>query len=219
MDMARLGFHAATFDSFVLETYGSQPSLSHTLRFQRELARVLKPGGIGLISACRRKYPSYWYLMGSFFPPPMQKWLVQHSQLDFCFAEADVFEETLFFGLLHQTHTTESLATELGAHFEIVQCQYDSDPRYLTAWVKPKPRSAWGELPAPPTSSPMQPVSIGQIEAKLCQFEQIAELLMVHTAQVKEYFLGRVPRNPIHELSPDIDRFVDLLISLLPSRE
>ena len=62
MDAMELGFARESFDGFLLEFYGSQPSSSQTLALQIELSGLMSNEATGCIVACRKKYASFWFL-------------------------------------------------------------------------------------------------------------------------------------------------------------
>ena len=213
MNSLALGFRAASFDAVFIEFYGLLPSLRQTITLQRELARVLKPDGEGLISASRKKYASYWWFMGSLYPAAMIEWLIPQASLDFHYSESDSAEETLKFGLYHASHTPESLAAELSHTFTVAQSVPESDPRYLLAVVRPKAPAEWRDPvkwhdPAP--LQPLAPERSAQIDATLYQVEQLCDFLETHTNRVVAWFEAGETQ-PLEQLAPDMDYFVALL--------
>ena len=56
MDAHDIGFSPGSFDGFLLEFYGFQPSLVQALALQRGLASTLNDNGKGFIVANRNKY-------------------------------------------------------------------------------------------------------------------------------------------------------------------
>lgn len=219
MDVLALGFAPASFDSFTLEFYGSWPAPREILELQRGLARLLKPGGMGFITALRKRYASYWYLMGSLFPSAMTNWLIPYSRLDFLFSDPDGAEERLMFGLYNRCHTVKSLADELRWTFEVVECRADPDPRYLTAVVRQRPDVDLNPPPsaveqaAPPDVSP---AAAAEVEALLLQVARLIDQLEDHTRQVVRYFeSGGEARECLTRVKPDLPALAAQLDTIL----
>jgi SAM-dependent methyltransferase len=187
MDMVRMGFRSETFDGFLLELYGSLPDAGQTISFQRELARIMKKDGIGLVVAFRKRYPSYWFLMDASWPVPMVKWLAEQVRLDFFFGEKDACEEALQYGLFVQYHTEESLAAELSRTFEVVSCRYEADPRYLLAVVRKGKRTS-GKLAEPCIPARNPHLDLDRIGAFVGEAETLCGDLLRHAAQVAAFF-------------------------------
>jgi hypothetical protein len=74
MDVMKMSFPSGSFDGFMLEFYGNQPSEELTLKMQRELGRVLNPKGKGIVVGSRKKYSSYWFLALLCFFTPLKKY-------------------------------------------------------------------------------------------------------------------------------------------------
>jgi hypothetical protein len=89
MDVMAPGFRPDSCDCFLIEFYGYQPSMSRNITLQRYLAHVLRDEGIGFVVASRKKYASYWYLMGSPYPAIMTNWLQKQSILDHLYTQPD----------------------------------------------------------------------------------------------------------------------------------
>ncbi|MGD0237899.1 MAG: class I SAM-dependent methyltransferase [Syntrophorhabdales bacterium] len=144
MDATKLGFAPKSFDSFILEFYGAQPSSAQALALQRELSDILRNTGMGFIVANRKKYASFWFLMKDDCPPLMERWLQKQCLWDYRLSESDGFEERLMYGLYFKTHTKDSLAAELSCTFNVIDCFYQADdPRYVIALVENKKGSGF----------------------------------------------------------------------------
>jgi SAM-dependent methyltransferase len=219
MDMEHLGFGADTFDAFLFELYGSLPGESQIAALQKELARVLKKSGVGLIVADRKRYPSHWLLMGSRWPPSMTEWLKQQSALDFLFDERDACEERLQYGLYNRCHSEESLAAELSRTFDVLTCRYQEDPRYVLAEVRKKE----GPMVLPWECSPrldtciidLTPIAdaVGKIESLCAELER-------HAAQVTAFFReGGKGSECLARFSPRTETFQAHLESVCGSAE
>jgi SAM-dependent methyltransferase len=219
MDMMRLALRPETFDHFVLGLYSSLPATPQLQTLLLQMARSLKPGGIGFISAIRKKYLSHWYLMGSDFPPAMIDWLRPQSELDFYFTSTEGTEERLSYGLYMRTQSVESLVAELEPFFEVIDCRYDvGDPRYLSAAVRVRSDVEMADSVLPAPALPLyETEQLASIERSLVIFEQICEELERHLALVKEHFQRKdAPDQLFAELTPNLARFVTLLNMLLP---
>jgi SAM-dependent methyltransferase len=139
MDVMDLALVADSFDGFLIEFYGFQPSFAQTIILQKELGRVLNKNGRGIIVANRKGYASHWYKMGQYPSPKMTTWLASFSKLDNFYSLLDSCEERLLYGLYNRYHTIESFSNELGISFDVLECQYEeSDPRYVISLVKSK---------------------------------------------------------------------------------
>ncbi len=215
MDLMEMGFRRESFDRFVLEFYGAWPARSRAIHVQRQLARVLKPDGFGVVSAARKCYASYWYHMSHPYPAPMMAWLAGYSRQDFAIMGQDGSEDRLLYGLFNRSYTVETLADELAHTFQVGTCRISPDQRYVQAVVRPRPGV---DLDAPvclddararPAASAAR---VGQIRAVLESVEQIADLLEAHTAEVVTCFQrDPSPAACLQTVQPDLDRFVALL--------
>ena len=187
MDMANLGLRSGAFDGFLLELYGSLPSAKQTLILQRELGRIMKKGGTGLVVANRKKYCSYWFLMDKPWPVPMSQWLAGQAGLDFLFGEKDACEERLQYGLFMRCHTVESLSAELARTFDVASCRYEDDPRYVLAVVKKK-EGASERMEEPHSPAGVSRVDLARIDGLLGELETVCAELKRHAAQVATFF-------------------------------
>ncbi len=216
MDMMELGFRPGAFDGFLLEVYGGLPDAKRAVALQRELARVLRPGGIGLVVAERKIYPCWWFLMGSSWPDSMVAWLRGQVSLDFCFGERDACEERLQYGLFSRCHTAESLSSELSRTFEVLSCRYQADPRYVLAVVTKKEgasgREAEGEIGAPETA----PVDLSVTDGTLEDVEILCMDLERHAEAVASFFKeGGRGADCLTQLGPSAESVLHCLGQLL----
>jgi ubiquinone/menaquinone biosynthesis C-methylase UbiE len=222
MDAENITFPPGSFDGFLLEFYGFQPSLVQTLALQRGLARALNDDGKGFIVATRKKYASFWNGMSNLgYPESMIHWLTSQRRLDHYFSQMDACEEKLSFGLYIRNHTVDSLSRELGGVFDVQECMYEEyDPRYLISVVKR--RGLFSD--SPPTSENddsedwtkqefLQRDGVS-IEDVLRQIHAICDLLELHKERVKRFFLNidvSGGKSPLSMVDMDLPRFIELL--------
>jgi SAM-dependent methyltransferase len=219
MDAMALDPGLGTFDGFLVEFYGQQPARKQALHLQESLRGALADEGRGFVSANRRKYSSYWYLMGHKYSDLMAKWLAPQSDFDYLFSESDKSEEQLSFGLYQRTHTRQSLASELGHCFEILECENESDPRYVVCVATPRhgpPAEAEHCRSAGSAETPFTDSAIGRasVEVVLDKVEAICNILEAHEKNVSEHFETKAPTkrvNPIKGVEVDYPPFVRLL--------
>lgn len=185
MDMLALGFRPGAFDGFLVEIYGGIPDAERVMALQGELARVLRPGGLGLVVAERKMYPCWWFLMPTTWPDPMVAWLRGQVSLDFRFSARDACEERLHYGLFSRCHTVESLSAELSRTFEVLSCRYQADPRYVLAAVR-KREGAWdGDTGEKYTAVP---ADLSAMEGTLEDMEFLCRELERHAEEVASFF-------------------------------
>jgi SAM-dependent methyltransferase len=222
MDAENITFSPGSFDGFLLEFYGFQPSWAQALALQKGLAEVLNDKGEGFIVATRKKYASFWYKMSSFrYPEPMYHWLQSQNRLDHCFSPLDACEEKLAFGLYIRSHTVDSLARELAGTFVVQECVHEEyDPRYLIGVVKKK--SCFSGLP--PASDhgangdwekqehhPRKEMAMGDA---LSEIHAVCDLLKLHKEKVERFFLkggGSEGKSPLTMADQDLPKFIGLL--------
>ena len=213
MDVLDLGFRDASFDGFLIEFYGFLPLQSQVESLQWTLARILKREGIGLVVASRKKYFSYWFKMGSSWPPSMVKWLAGQASLDFAFTVSDAYEERLMYGLYNRSHTKASLSAELSKTFEMLDCDYTpEDPRYVLATVRKRERSneeSYRTFPVP--ANQFKPLRKAEIERAMSEIETICNHLENHAEEVADYFVsGDKNSSCLSRFSGNRDAFLDL---------
>jgi SAM-dependent methyltransferase len=222
MDVMALGLPARTFDGFFIEFYGSLPRPDQVLALQRQLARILKPDGLGFIHAARRQYGSYWFRMGLRYISPLETWLRSLTEIDRFFTARDVAGHHLTYGIYHHTHTTESLAAELRQTFDVLECAYEpDDPRYVRAVVRPLPGA--GRLPLVQVEPAPPPVlTAGQFAAVQARLDAIARLcdrLADHHAAVRRYFTAAdgpvTPGGCFRAVKTDLPDFIRQLDRIL----
>lgn len=216
MDMMELGFKPGTFDGLLLELYGGIPDSGHAALLRRELARVLRPDGVGLVVAERKMYSCWWFLMGSSWPDEMVQWLRGQVILDFRFGTRDGCEERLQYGLYSRCHTTESLSSELSRTFEVLSCRYQADPRYVLAVVRNTAGLQGNEmLPErnqPETAAVSAPVNEGFLENTECFCRQLER----HAGRMASYFrAGGSGAGCLTELAPGAETVLSMLEQLV----
>ena len=217
MDVMGLGFAQSSFDGLLLEFYGAQPSVSQSLVLQRNLADVLRDGGKGFIVGSRKKYASFWFRMGSHYPPLMTQWLMKQSALDFYWSESDGCEEKLTYGLYVRSHTVDSLAAELSHTFGIVECKYEEyDPRYVMCVVERKGDSMTMEEDRLGYGEPEEELlhlNTVPTDDVLSRVESICDLLESHESKVVQFFDDGLAeeKNPSQGLQVDLSGFASLL--------
>jgi len=229
-DAMALDSNLGLFDGFLVEFYGDQPSWNRTLSLQANLQGILTNEGKGFIVATRRKYASYWFRMGTTYSALMTKRLAVQAHFDYRFSQPDKSEEQLRYGLYTKTHTRESLAAELCHSFDILECIYKSDPRYVLCVVSRKQGSpAEGAHPVCPDLAEAQAVglktSTTSVDELLDRVQTICETLETNEKKVQEFY--DCPGNfegmsPIKGVEIDYPRFTGLLeevSAVLPDSE
>jgi SAM-dependent methyltransferase len=225
MDAMSCDFAEESFDSFLLEFYGWQPSSTQTLLLQENLASILKKEGKGFIVAPRRKYCSYWFRMGSFYSEPMTSWLMEQASIDYLFSQADESEERLAYGLFWRSYTANTLAAELRQHFNIIKCGYEKyDPRYVIAMVERKAESSHERLlgeDANLNEPKVYRLDTNEIDVEsiLQRLTAICDILEVHERNTIQFFERNSNINAIRGVRTDLSKFIELLediFSVLP---
>jgi hypothetical protein len=218
MDVMDLGFTKEAFDSFLMEFYGYQSSMYQSLLLQRNLAWVLRKRGRGFVVASRKNYASFWFFMGTFYPIPMARWLAHQAGLDYRWGKGDGHKEKLMYGLYYRSHTVDSLSKELGYAFNVIECLYEKDPRYVICTVEPKENLA--SLPDPEYSqvwegdvSDFPESGDGSIVEILGYIESICNFLESHEINVMRYFQdgSSKGKNPLQRIPVDVAAFLRLL--------
>lgn len=232
MDVDDMGFAPGSFDGFLLEFYGFQPSPAQASALQRGLAGSLNDGGKGFVVATRKQYASFWFRMSNRgYPESMYQWLKRQCRLDHCFTQMDASEGKLAFGLYIRSHTIDSLSRELTSVFDVQECVYEEyDPRYLMSVVKRKGRLS---DPAPASGNDgtedwtkreyLQREGV-PIKDGLSEIQAICDLLEIHKERVERFFLneeGAGGKSPLTMADTDIPRMIELLehaYGMLPFR-
>jgi SAM-dependent methyltransferase len=222
MNAENITFSPGTFDGFLLEFYGFQPSLAQALVLQRNLASTLKDNGQGFIVATRKRYASFWNRMSSFrYPQPMFQWLTGQSSLDHIFSRTDACEEKLAFGLYIRSHTIDSLSRELAGVFAVQECMYEEyDPRYLISVVKRKERLS--DSPATSENDDSEdwpkeeylPREGASIKDLLYEINAICDLLELHKERIELFFLNEDisrGKNPLAIEAAELPKFIEFL--------
>ena len=218
MDAANLIFPPGSFDGFLVEFYGFQPSRGQALALQRSLSTTLNDRGHGFVAAPRKKYASFWYKMTNLgYPDSMCQWLIRQTPLDHCFSTMDACEEKLAFGLYIRSHTVDSLTRELGNVFDVRECRYEErDPRYLIGVVKRRsffsdssalPKTVAGEEWAQPE---VRRKDGALVDTVLREIRAICDLLECHQEKVVQFYL-QGGGNPLSMENPDLPRVIELL--------
>ena len=216
MDMMELGFRPGAFDGFLLEIYGGLPDAGHAAALRRELARVLRPGGIGLVVAERKMYPCWWFLMGTSWPDSMVAWLRGQVSLDFCFGTRDGCEERLQYGLYSRCHTVESLSADLSRTFDVLSCRYQADPRYVLAAVKNRAGARTSEMAQESTRPVTAAVDVPAIESLLEDAGLLCVELERHAGRAASYFrAGGNGAGCLAELATSAEPALSMLEQLL----
>lgn len=216
MNASNLGFAAESFDGFLIEFYGYQPSFLQTMSLQRELVRILKRDGRGIIVANRKKYASYWYYMGRYPSKRMTDWIVSFSKFDFFYSISDNCEERLQYGFYNKSHTTSSLSGELDSSFEVLECMNEEhDPRYVIGIVKPKKELPGGStLPVPMYSRRENTLdNQGNIPLIIEKIRTVCEILQAHETKLHSFFLDPEysQSNPLTSIDTEIQVLFNLL--------
>lgn len=218
-DLMNPDVEPGAFDSFLLEFYGSWPSLHQTMTVQRNLAGMLNTGGRGVVVGNRKKYTSFWFMMGSPYSAPMTKWLMGQALSDH-FSEPDGCEERLQYGLYNRSHTTKSLSSELSRMFDVSECLYEKhDPRYVIAVVEQKARTDHlmsvkendTDSESERRYSEQDMASATDIVSKA---EFICNMLESHTREVSWFFDNAeksLSGNPLSSVKTDLSEFTDIL--------
>jgi SAM-dependent methyltransferase len=222
MDVHNIGFSPGSFDGFLLEFYGFQPSLVQALALQRGIASTLNDNGKGFIVATRKKYASFWSGMSNLgYPESMIHWLTCQRRLDHCFSQMDACEEKLAFGLYIRNHTVESLSRELGGVFDVQECMYEEhDPRYLISVVQRKghfsdsPLTSGNEDSEDWTKQEYLQQEGVSIEEILYEIQAICDLLELHKGRVERFFFNSEVsggKSPLSMADTDLPWFIELL--------
>ncbi len=225
-DKAELGL----FDGFLVGFYGEMPSRTHALRLQEYMHGILSEEGRGVIVANRRKYASYWFRMETTYSKLMTERLAVQAHFDYRFSQPDKSEEQLRYGLYWKTHTRESLAAELSHSFNVLECTYERDPRYVTCVVGRKQgpsveRERRKSQGLADTQTAGLRISATSIDELLNKVETICEVLEAHERRVQEFYdhSGTLEvTSPIKGVDVDYSAFVGLLegvSAVLPDSE
>ncbi|MFC1570509.1 class I SAM-dependent methyltransferase [Candidatus Omnitrophota bacterium] len=222
MDLMNLDLEERSFDAFLLEFYGSWPLLSQVITVQRNLEKVLKAGGKGLVVAQRKKYASFCFELNAPYTPPMTRWLLRQTAADLFYSDVDGCEERLSYGIYNKSHTEESLSSELNNTFDVLECAYEKDDqRYVTAVVGSKPEIPDLTLEQSNQMEENRKRSESIVENTVSKIESLNEKLTSHTRDVVGFF-GEIEKsdknskteNPLKVIRPDLSGVSDLLIDI-----
>jgi SAM-dependent methyltransferase len=212
MDMRGLGFRPGTFDGFLLEVYGGLPDARRAGALRRELARVLRSDGVGLVVAERKMYPCWWFLMSTSWPDSMVNWLRGQVCLDFLLGDRDACEERLQYGLFSRCHTVESLSAELSRTFDVESCRYQADPRYVLAAVRKREATRGGETGEEHATPEAAPADLSALDAFLEDVRSLCGELERHAEAVASFFVeGGRGANCLTELGPSAEAVLSCL--------
>jgi len=221
MDVMSLGFSQDMFDSFLIEFYGHQPSLYQSLLIQKNLSSILRKGGKGFFVASRKGYVPHMALRSGRYPSSMISWLFGQISLDYLHSSAEGCEEQLGFGLYWRSHSVHSISAELKKGFNVLECHYEKDPRYVICVVEVKDKkeinynylfkqsiSEWDGV------SNYQ-LNANIIETVLLKIEQICDLLEIHERNLIKFFEKNlcVKNNLFQNINIDLPKFINLLES------
>ena len=214
-DLTESTFGRDSFDSFIIDFYGSHPSMELNMIVQENLANAISDQGLGFVVASRKKYASYWFLMNTPYPSQMTRWLMKQAPLDFYYSKFDSSEERLLYGAYNKSYTPEALSSELGHAFDISHCSIDQhDPRYVLAVVR---RNGQPDITVYRRSTGS--VVENSEYSKLCiwllsKIRAICDILRIHEQHVCHHFKnGRcyAGKNPLQTVDTEMSGFIDLL--------
>ncbi|MBW2172417.1 MAG: class I SAM-dependent methyltransferase [Deltaproteobacteria bacterium] len=207
-----------SFDSFIIDFYGSHPSMEQVITAQSNLARVITDDGLGFVVAKRKKFASYWFLMNTCYPSAMTRWLMKQAPLDFYYSKFDSAEERLLYGAYNRSYTSETLASELGLSFDVLECQFEKyDPRYVMAVVRRKDQP---DITTHHRRTPVVDENNGLSKPYVwltSNVQSICDILKSHEQQLSQYFDNRhfFPcKNPLQVVDTNMSEFIDLLIEV-----
>jgi hypothetical protein len=214
-DLMDISFPSKSFDTFVWDFYGWQPSLEQLITVQRALARATCDDGLGFVVAGRKKFSSFWFLTKTPYSGAMTRWLMKQAPLDLYYSRCDSVEERLLYGVYNKSYTKEALSAELSITFDVLECFFEKyDPRYVMGVVKPKTRTDY----AVPHRSPSSLKSNTEFPKPYVWFtsrvQSICDILKSHEQRVSQYFNNRLSfrgKNPLQAVDTDLSEFIDLL--------
>jgi hypothetical protein len=214
-DLTEFTFARDSFDSFIIDSYGSHPSMEQTIITQRNLANSISDEGLGFVVASRKKYASYWYLTNKRYSSEMTRWLMKQAPLDFYYSQFDATEERFLYGAYNKSYTTEALSSELGHTFEVSDCLFDKhDPRYLVAVVRRKGQSGI-HIHRRKTRVLEENKGFSQLHTWLTsKVQSVCDILKAHEQKLSHYFDNRcsyASKNPLQAVDTDMSAFVDIL--------
>lgn len=204
-----------SFDSFIVDFYGSYPSMEQTIHAQQNLATTISDRGLGFVVASRKKYASYWFLTDPCYPDAMTRWLMKQAPLDFYYSEFDAAEERLLYGAYNRSYTAEALASELSHTFAVSDCLFDKhDPRYVMAVVQRKAQpdiTTDQRMPLPGKGNSGFSKPCGWVISKV---QSICDILKSHELHLSHYFNNKrhyAGENPLQAVNTDLSIFIDML--------
>jgi hypothetical protein len=214
-DLMEFTFARESFDSFIIDSYGSHPSMEQAITAQKNLAMTISDHGLGFVVASRKKYASYWFLMNTCYPSAMTRWLMKQAPLDFYYSEFDSAEERLLYGAYNRSYTAEALASELSHTFNVSDCLFEKhDPRYVMAVVR---RKGQPDITIHHRRTPVVEENNGLSKPYVwltSKVQSICGILRTHEQLLSQYFDNRhfFPcKNPLQVVDTNMSEFIDLL--------
>jgi hypothetical protein len=220
-DVIEFTFAHESFDSFMIDLYGSHPSMEQVMSAQKNLAKAISDRGLGFVVAGRKKYASYWFLMNTRYSGEMTRWLIKQTPLDFYYSEFDATEERLLYGAYNKSFTPESLSSELSHTFNVSHCFFDKhDPRYVMAVVQRKPQP---DIPGHYRRTSVVEENNGFSKPYvwlISKVQSICDILGTHERQLSRYFNNKhyyAGRNPLQAVDTDLSAFIEILTEVFES--
>jgi len=214
-DITEFTFARKSFDSFIVDFYGSLPSMEQAITAQKNLANTISDRGLGFVVASRKKYASYWFLTNTRYSGEMTRWLMKQAPLDFYYSEFDSAEERLLYGAYNKSYTAKTLSSELSHTFDVLDCLFEKhDPRYVMAVVQRK-----GQPDVTMHHRRTLVVEENNGPSKPCvwltsKIESICDILKTHEQRLSQYFENRryyAGKNPLQAVDTDLSVFIDIL--------
>ena len=173
--------------------------------------------GKGIIVANRRKYPSYWFLGSHLsFPAEWVQWFVGQANADL-FYHNDGNGEHLNYGMYHRYHTIESIKKELGYTFNVIECKYEEDPRYIVCVVtRENNQNNQSNSPFRFETDDYEKwdYDILQTEKIVSMIETACNILKIHRENILEYSQNNAVKNPLQEIKLPVKEFLMLFEEL-----
>jgi hypothetical protein len=141
----------------------------------------------------------------------MERWLASQAGKDL-FQCPDGTGEHLQHGMYHRYHTMESLKRELVYSFDIVDCNYESDPRYVVCVVtKKNNENKTSDCPFQFESdtSEKYDYDVLKTEEVISSIEAVCHVLKTQHENVLEYSRREKFGDPIQEVNAPIADFLE----------
>jgi hypothetical protein len=214
-DLMEISFAPESFDTFLWDFYGWQPSLEQLITFQRKLARVICKNGLGFVVASRRKFSSFWFLTKTPYSGAMTRWLMKQAPLDLYYSRSDSVEERLLYGVYNKSYTKEALSAELSITFDVLECFFEKyDPRYVMGVVKPKTRTDYAVPHRSASSINSNTEFLEPYVWLTSKVLSICDILKSHEQRLSQYFDNKhffPGKNPLQAVDTDLSEFINLL--------